>query len=45
MGHAPGPGLVHHSDAGSQYTSFVFTAQKSSATCHDAASNIPKELT
>ncbi len=25
-GHRPGPGLVHHSDAGSQYTSFVFTA-------------------
>jgi len=25
-GHPPGPGLVHHSDAGSQYTSFVFTA-------------------
>jgi putative transposase len=25
-GHPPGPGLVHHSDAGSQYVSFVFTA-------------------
>jgi putative transposase len=25
-GHPAGPGLVHHSDAGSQYTSFVFTA-------------------
>jgi putative transposase len=25
-GHRPGPGLVHHSDAGSQYTSFAFTA-------------------
>jgi putative transposase len=25
-GHRPGPGLIHHSDAGSQYTSFVFTA-------------------
>lgn len=25
-GHPPGPGLIHHSDAGSQYTSFVFTA-------------------
>ena len=25
-GHRPGPGLVHHSDAGSQYTSFVFAA-------------------
>jgi putative transposase len=25
-GHPPGPGLVHHSDAGSQYTSFRFTA-------------------
>jgi putative transposase len=25
-GHAAGPGLVHHSDAGSQYTSFAFTA-------------------
>jgi putative transposase len=25
-GHPPGPGLVHHSDAGSQYTSFVFAA-------------------
>jgi putative transposase len=25
-GHRPGPGLVHHSDAGSQYVSFVFTA-------------------
>jgi putative transposase len=24
-GHPPGPGLIHHSDAGSQYTSFVFT--------------------
>jgi putative transposase len=24
-GHAAGPGLVHHSDAGSQYTSFRFT--------------------
>ena len=25
-GHRPGPGLVHHSDAGSQYTSIAFTA-------------------
>jgi putative transposase len=25
-GRPPGPGLVHHSDAGSQYTSFMFTA-------------------
>jgi putative transposase len=25
-GHRPGPGLVHHSDAGSQNTSFMFTA-------------------
>ncbi|MEV6867796.1 IS3 family transposase [Streptosporangium subroseum] len=25
-GHPAGPGLVHHSDAGSQYTSFRFTA-------------------
>jgi putative transposase len=25
-GHPAGPGLVHHSDAGSQYTSFAFTA-------------------
>jgi putative transposase len=25
-GHPPGPGLIHHSDAGSQYVSFVFTA-------------------
>jgi putative transposase len=25
-GHRPGPGLIHHSDAGSQYTSFVFAA-------------------
>jgi putative transposase len=25
-GHPAGPGLVHHSDAGSQYVSFVFTA-------------------
>jgi putative transposase len=25
-GHPTGPGLVHHSDAGSQYTSFRFTA-------------------
>lgn len=24
-GHPAGPGLIHHSDAGSQYTSFVFT--------------------
>jgi putative transposase len=24
-GRSPGPGLVHHSDAGSQYTSFMFT--------------------
>ncbi|MFI0453115.1 IS3 family transposase [Actinomadura sp. 6N118] len=24
-GHPPGPGLIHHSDAGSQYTSFRFT--------------------
>jgi putative transposase len=32
-GHRPGPGLVHHSDAGSQYTSIAFTA-------HLAAENI-----
>jgi len=25
-GHRAGPGLIHHSDAGSQYTSFVFAA-------------------
>jgi putative transposase len=25
-GHRPGPGLLHHSDAGSQYVSFAFTA-------------------
>jgi putative transposase len=25
-GHTVGPGLIHHSDAGSQYTSFKFTA-------------------
>ena len=25
-GHPPGPGLLHHSDAGSQYVSFAFTA-------------------
>ena len=25
-GHPAGPGLVYHSDAGSQHTSFVFTA-------------------
>jgi putative transposase len=25
-GHPAGPGLLHHSDAGSQYTSFAFTA-------------------
>jgi putative transposase len=25
-GHPAGPGLIHHSDAGSQYISFVFTA-------------------
>jgi transposase InsO family protein len=25
-GHKPGKGLIHHSDAGSQYTSFAFTA-------------------
>ena len=25
-GHPAGPGLLHHSDAGSQYTSFTFTA-------------------
>lgn len=25
-GRRPGPGLVHHSDAGAQYTSFVFTS-------------------
>ena len=25
-GHPPGPGLIHHSDAGTQYVSFVFTA-------------------
>ena len=30
-GHPAGPGLVHHSDAGSQYTSFRFTAHLMSA--------------
>ena len=31
-GHPAGPGLIHHSDAGSQYTSFRFTAHLIEAT-------------
>lgn len=30
-GHPAGPGLVHHSDAGSQYTSFTFTTHLTEA--------------
>jgi hypothetical protein len=33
-GTPPGPGLVHHSDAGSQYTSFAFTAHLIEAGIH-----------
>jgi putative transposase len=51
-GHRPGPGLVHHSDAGSQYTSFVFTAHlieagidASTGTVGDALDNALMEST
>jgi putative transposase len=51
-GHPPGPGLIHHSDAGSQYVSFVFTAHlieagidASTGTVGDALDNALMEST